>query len=374
MSDLRSLSPSVTSELSTSELQVSLNHTLQGYQPLSSTDDTPFFLQIVFKYLPADGQRNLIEDLSGCQDDQEVRQLAESIDTGLLRPMLSTGGKTPAVTPSSRLGLEDSIEYLNTFDVESVTRVDQQRLRQECLARDGYKCAITGTWDMDTTPHPPGRPVHKLQAVHIIPFCLGNFRTDDERGKMSAVWTNIFRWFPNLRSRLNMLLGDVNREDNILMMASVFHEDFGMFHFILEPTTVPNRYRLKKFPRRSCLVNYPTATFITLTNNDTRFRDPNPEFLAVHAAIGNILHASGPAELIEKLLRDFDGADPFLAKDGSTDISSLLSVSCLSLLSSRGNTIQNDEITKAKRRPVQAELQGTENQKPRSNDSGHLPR
>ena len=88
MSDLRSLSPSVTSELSTFvELQVSLNHTLQGYRPLSSTDGTPFFLQIVFKYLPADGQRNLIEDLSGCQDDQEARQLAESIDTGLLRPI-----------------------------------------------------------------------------------------------------------------------------------------------------------------------------------------------------------------------------------------------------------------------------------------------
>ncbi|KAJ5795481.1 uncharacterized protein N7518_004021 [Penicillium psychrosexuale] len=33
----------------------------------------------------------------------------------------------------------------------------------------------------------------------------------------------------------------------------------------------------------------------------------------------------GRAELIEKLLRDFDGANPLLTKDGSTDISSLLS-------------------------------------------------
>lgn len=47
----------------------------------------------------------------------------------------------------------------------------------------------------------------------------------------------------------------------------------------------------------------------------------------------------GRAELIEKLLRDFDGADPLLTKDGSTDISSLISVNCLSVLSSHSNTV-----------------------------------
>ncbi|KAJ9485248.1 hypothetical protein VN97_g8115 [Penicillium thymicola] len=124
-----------------------------------------------------------------------------------------------------------------------------------------------------------------------------------------------------------MMLGDVNREDNILMMVSVFHEDFGKFHFVLEPTTVQNRYRLKKFPTRSQFVVYPTDEFITLTSNDPRFGVANPEFLALHATIGNILHASGRAKLIEKLLGDFEDADPILAKDGSTDVSNLLSVS-----------------------------------------------
>ncbi|CAI7641584.1 unnamed protein product [Penicillium viridicatum] len=327
MSDPRSsLSPSIASDLSTFvDRQISLNDILHGYQPLNSADDTPFLLQIVFKYLPADGRYNLVEDLSGCETDQELRQHAESLDMGLLRPMISTGGKTPAITPSPRLGLEESIDHLDTFDLEPVTRVDQQRLRRNCLARDGYRCVLTKCWDIGTTPHPAGEPVHVLQAVHILPFSLGNFRNNVQRSRMSAVWTNIFRCFPRLQYRLDMMMGDVNREDNILMMASVFHEDFGKFRFILEPTTVHNRYRLKKFPTSSFLLNYPTETFITLTNNDPRFRDPNPEFLAVHAAIGNILHASRRAELIEKLLRDFDDADPVLAKDGSTDISNLLS-------------------------------------------------
>lgn len=90
-------------------------------------------------------------------------------------------------------------------------------------------------------------------------------------------------------------------------------------------------------------MKYPRETFITLTNHDARFRDPNPGFLAVHAAIGNILNASGRAEFIEKLLRDLDNADFLLAKDGSTDISSLLSVSGLLVLGSGRNKSQNDD-------------------------------
>ena len=358
MADLGS-SPSITSDLSTFERQVSLKSILESYQPSHSADDTLFFLQVVFKYLPSDGQRNLIEDLSGCQDDNAIGQHAESLDTGLLRPMLSIGGKTPAITPSPRL--DDSIENLNTFDGQAVIQIDQQQLRRNCLARDGYQCVLTKCWDVGTTPYPPGRPIHSLQAVHILPSSFGRVRTDDEQDRMSEVWANIFRYFPSLRSRLNPMLGDVNREDNILMMASVFHEDFSKFRFILEATVVPNRYRLKKFPNHSYLLKYPTETFITLTNHDDRFRDPNPEFLAVHAAIGNILHASGRAGIIEKLLRDFEDADPLLAEDGSTDISGLLSVSRLSVLSSPRNTIDDAGI-EANRGPVQAEIQKPEDE------------
>lgn len=78
-----------------------------------------------------------------------------------------------------------------------------------------------------------------------------SFLPREDRNRRRARWNvrgmgKHFRYFPNLHFRLN--LGDVNREDNILMMASVFHEDFGKFRFVLEATTVPNRYRLRKFP------------------------------------------------------------------------------------------------------------------------------
>ena len=82
------------------EAKFSLEATLASYQALNASDDTKKFLAICFKYLPLDGQLNLSDDVSGCRDDDEIRELVTSIDTGLLRPLLSQGGKTPVITPS----------------------------------------------------------------------------------------------------------------------------------------------------------------------------------------------------------------------------------------------------------------------------------
>jgi hypothetical protein len=139
------------------------------------------------------------------------------------------------------------------------------------------------------------------------------------------------------------MIGDVNREDNMVTMADYFHNDFGKFRFALESTTVPNRYRLKKFPRHSASLPYPPGQFVTFTNHDGRFELPSPELLAVHASIGNILNATGRGEEIEKLIRDYHDAPPALKTDGSTDIGSLLSVSQLSVLSSSGNKAKDTD-------------------------------
>lgn len=364
-----SLSPTVSSSFSTfAEAKASLEATLERYQALNREDDTDEFLRIVFKYLPLDGQRHLAENVCGCHNDDELRQLAASLDSGLLRPILSMGGETPAITPSPRLGFEDSIEDLNALDIDSVTRNDQRRLRGNCLKRDGYQCVVTKCWDREHN-HPPGQPDGPLQAVHIIPSALGCFRNDDERRRISLVWVNIFRYFPSLRSRLNLSPEDVNREDNVMMMLAPLHEEFGHFRFVFEATGIPNRYRLKRFSNFSSIFIHllPRDNIVTITSHDDRYRLPNPIILAVHAAIGNILHASGRADMIEKLIYDLGDAGCLLAKDGSTNIGGFLSVSRLSVLSSGWNHIQAEDGTDKVEQPgAPARLPGTENQKPRS--------
>jgi hypothetical protein len=349
--------------------KASIDVKLDGYQAQDAKDDTAKFLKIFFKYLPRDGQHHLAEDICGCSNDATLRQLAESLDTGLLRPMKSKGGRTAPITPSPRFGVEDSIENLYSLDLESATRNDQQRLYANCLKRDGYQCVITKLWDKHYDL-PAEAKTGPLDTAHIIPFALGAFRNDDERRQMSIVWVNILRYFPSLRSRLNMSPADVNREDNIIMLLSPLHTEFGAFDIIFEATETPNRYRLKTFLGFSSGFSFllPSDRTVTISRSDNRYPVPNPTYLAVHAAIGNILHASGRGEAIEKLVRDLgDAGGSGLAKDGSTNIGDLLSVSQLSILSSGWN--QSRPSTNEAKPTSARGLSGTENRKPSSQDT-----
>jgi hypothetical protein len=182
-----SLSLTISSKFSTfAEAKVSLQECLERYQALDGDDDTVKLLRITFKYLPWDGQNQFADDVVGCGDDSALRQLADSIDTGLLRPMLSQGGRTPGITPSPRLGLEVWIENLDSQHIESASRNDQPRLWDNCLKRDGYRCVLSQCWD-ENYQHRETGGYGPVEAAHIIPFALGKFHTDDERRHISRV-------------------------------------------------------------------------------------------------------------------------------------------------------------------------------------------
>jgi hypothetical protein len=64
---------------------------LSLYQPTREDDETVEFPRIVSKHIPAAGRANLDEDMAACETDDDLRRLAASIDTGLLRPMKAFG-------------------------------------------------------------------------------------------------------------------------------------------------------------------------------------------------------------------------------------------------------------------------------------------
>ncbi|KAB8230452.1 HNH endonuclease signature motif containing protein [Aspergillus alliaceus] len=369
MSSQESLSPAVSSNVfeTFAQAKQTLEKKIARYQPLDQNDDTAHFLQTFFKYLPADGQVNLAEDVYQRVDDEELRQLAESLESGLLRPMLAHGGTTPAITPSPRLGVEDSIDNLLSQDIHSVRRVDEQQLRDHCLKRDGYRCCVSKLWSWNYHQRPSSSAA-LLQAVHIIPFALGEFREDDrdKRYRHATLWVNLYRYFPGLRSRMNFFSEDVNREDNVFMMVDSLHSQFGGFHFVFESTQISNRYNLKVFPTFAGGYEgfLPRDRFVTFTSHDGRFPLPDPSLLAIHAAIGNILHLTGRGEKIELIRRDLGRMSGGLARDGSTRIGDLLSVSRLSLLASAANERPVLEEPKVKQRPTSPMLEGAENQRP----------
>jgi hypothetical protein len=283
-----------------------------------------------------------------------LRQLRNHLEGALLQAIRAKGGKTPAtITPSPRPAAEASVEELASHYVQAATRADQPGLKERCEKRDGYRCIITGMRHPDHSSEE--EQFGPLQAVHIIPFTLSSFRNDIEQQGLNIIWEAIYRYFPSVRSQLG--IANINTEENIITMFAPLHYEFGTFHFVLEKTDTRDRYHVKTFRRFTPVYRpwLPHDRFVTLRSYDGRYPLPDPNLLALHAAIGNILHATGSAERIDKILRDFESASGGLAPDGSTDISALLSMTLLSLESSR------DSLQKPK--PAAPPLPGRENQK-----------
>jgi hypothetical protein len=98
------------------------------------------------------------------------------------------------------------------------------------------------------------------------------------------------------------------------MMFTPLHEQFGSFHFILEPISTPKLLIdiISSFSK----MHLPSSRYITITSYDGRYPLPNPSFIAIHAAIGNILQVSGRGE-IESLVLDLGAGGLGLVNDRS---------------------------------------------------------
>ena len=338
---------------------------LDMYQSLNDDDDTVHFLRSVFRFLPIQGQVHLADDADSCDDDDRLRQLAKHLDTALLRPMVATGGNTPAITPSPRSGVEDFIDDLLSQDFDSTTR-RQGELRRACLQLDNHQCVVTKFWEFDYDSRPLDAHTADLEAAHIIPFGLGNFR-EDERLRRAQIWHCLYRYFPTIYDLFHHSDEDVNCIDNMIILAASLHQEFGRFSFILEETNVSGRYRVKTFSQfRNTFLRPHMPESVIIASHDPRYPAPNKSLLAVHAAVGNILHATGHGELIAKTMKHLGGSGSHaLAKDGSTNVEELLSVTGLSLLAI--NPSHRSPARKEKHsRHVGSGLPSAENQPPAS--------
>jgi hypothetical protein len=107
-----------------------------------------------------------------------------------------------------------------------------------------------------------------------------------------------------------------------------------------------------------------------MSSGHDQFGPLSPDYLAVHATIGNILNFTARGEAIEKLLHDYYDC-PLLAKDRSTDVGALLSVRKLSPLTTR--MAPSDVPLVKPRAPARnTTLPGSENIKPSSFDSEYF--
>ena len=93
---------------------------------------------------------------------------------------MKSRGRTPFVTPSPRFNAEHDIEEIASEFHGVSSRNDQVWLKSACLQRDGYKCVISGYYDLNeaeklsTSARASLPGTVTTQAAHILPFSLGS--------------------------------------------------------------------------------------------------------------------------------------------------------------------------------------------------------
>lgn len=92
-----------------------------------------------------------------------------------------------------------------------------------------------------------------------------------------------------------------------------------------------NKYRIfhTYTGSRPVFVRYlPPDGIVTLVSHDSRYPLPDRTLLETHCLVTRIIHATGRAEIVEKILRDYDETG-VMVTDVSTQIPQLLSVTSL---------------------------------------------
>ncbi|KAI9858503.1 MAG: hypothetical protein M1813_006444 [Trichoglossum hirsutum] len=166
----------------------------------------------------------------------------------------------------------------------------------------------------------------RTEAAHILPFSLSSF-SESERHYKATIWEGIFHMFPNLR---DFSSADINDLRNVLTLWNPLHNEFGSFQLCLELSAIPNRYYIRRYPGFSTLLNrhLPRDGLVTFTAHDGRYALPDKYLLSIHASVEAVLHASGMAETIERVLQERDELC-CLATDGNTRTNIVISFGLL---------------------------------------------
>ncbi|KAG5295952.1 hypothetical protein I7I50_08889 [Histoplasma capsulatum G186AR] len=240
---------------------------------------------------------------------------------------------TPTITPSPLPEAEYRTMEVAAHMIARSPRYSQSKLKHDCFKRDNYRCMITGVYDYRHAPgNVPDSIIQKTGAtdlVHILPFALGNYQTKIQEQQLARVWESLNTCFPGIRSHTNLSADTINDYSNLMTLEASLHTVFGNFEIALDPTSEENSYRMMIYrPIPTLLLeilpqpNENNERIIKFEKH-ADYELPNRVLLGTHAAVAKILHATGMAETIEKILRDREEL-LFLAEDGSTDLKRLL--------------------------------------------------
>ncbi|KIY44176.1 hypothetical protein FISHEDRAFT_30452, partial [Fistulina hepatica ATCC 64428] len=269
----------------------------------------------------------------------------------LLRVFRSNAGPIP--TPSTHPS-RPSMDVHRQRIIERMAEAPKSKadVKEQALIRDGYKCTVTQSYDMDVCYRLPDlmENVIAAKACTTVTQCAHLFSESAQDGNKVISLCLAFPFLMILQAPEcagnafammemfgltqqieNLLGGQVNGLHNVLTMDLGLHSLFDSFKFWLEP--VPgedNTYDMHSF-RKNWLrlyVNVPKDLRVTFAVDpaveaECRAKNipvpalPSRDLIALRASCARVANISGAVEYFERILYDRE-ATAVMANDGST--------------------------------------------------------
>ncbi|KAL8334541.1 hypothetical protein RB598_009020 [Gaeumannomyces tritici] len=262
-----------------------------------------------------------------------VNAFAEYLMDNFFLPLKAVSNKTPQPSPITQSAVQRAQGLPQSF-AGTPSRIST--LRGTCLVRDRHRCVISHLFDTTEgrkryeatsgdARDDDGDPIHPhefrpLEVAHILPHSLtkgSNSVLSPERQAALEI-LNMFD-----AGVVHMIEGpEIDRPFNAITLSHDHHLDFGSFQIFFElvPDKPSHTYRIDAYKKVvRAILGLPVTRTLYLADN---IDPPSHRLLAVHSAIGHILHLSGAGDHIDQVLQDAE--EYGVRSDGSTQLGTLL--------------------------------------------------
>lgn len=276
-------------------------------------------------HAPVEAGRDYVaECVNRCTNDEDIIAVGQGYllyFVAYFRATLNRPTPSPSTHPS-----RPSMDLLQA-DIAAMLREapkNHSDARKQALVRDNYRCVLSGVVDaasyeasatlQEMVQANPGMDAAPTRCSYILPEYLNQGLGDPYRLDASAsVWT-LLQCFGEVNpAELN---GEgVHSLGNILTLGNSCHESFDRLRIWLEPVEgTKHQYLIGRG-----LPGYHShlAPTVTFTTDHPELPLPDRRYLALHAACAKVVHMSGAAHLINKILREA-AETKVLSGDGSS--------------------------------------------------------
>ncbi|KAK1839147.1 hypothetical protein CCHR01_18225 [Colletotrichum chrysophilum] len=276
---------------------------MEFYTP--SSDNTWMIISTFRGMLSKNGAIALMTDIKTIGRDQvKLKAFSRYLIDTILKPMKlasMVNSVALASTPASPNPNAANSTTQPAGDTQPPARGQREILKDECLLRDGFRCAYSHCSDYESITKglfvpPAGMPAGGTHLSHVLPLALGKFNkaNQGEREAVTNVWYALYRYFPGLEREIGP--DSLNQHQNLITFHTGVREDYYDHWLAFSPIEGKiNKYEIKNLQGAPFAVNPRQGhrEVMMLVSFDNRYPLPEPEFFRAHYEIAKILDATG---------------------------------------------------------------------------------